>query len=370
MEKERKKPEIKKRLVSILLVLSLFALMMVSCSHEGSENDPGDTSETVVTDSSDMTFAFGSTGVTFELGEMFPNLKGVIKKEYGIEIKEGSGIYLSDLQYCAMTKDKYEELIGSPALSEEDIAFAEQRIIDFILVYTIDGGRTMDELKDVLPLYGLPSSGLKEIGSVGEYGFYCIVNPLEHLIGTEIILDDGFSAEYADIIKAFEDTSFIKLSEPEKEVRADLGDIIQFKTVDLDGNVVDSSELFKKNKITMVNLWGTYCGPCIREMPDLEVLSSRIKEKGCSVIGIVVDVPSISNTSMVDTAKDILGDTGVTYLNLVPWFTIRDDLPAAFIPTTYFIDSEGHIIGEPAVGARGADEYEKLIDEAIAASEK
>ena len=137
---------------------------------------------------------------------------------------------------------------------------------------------------------------------------------------------------------------------------------VSFETTDLEGNTVNSADIFKENKITMINLWGTFCGPCIREMPDLEILRERLKEKECGIIGIVVDVEGPQDTEVIDAAKEIIAYTGVTYNNLVPWESIWETLPAEFVPTTYFVDENGQIIGEEAVGARGADEYEALID--------
>ena len=69
---------------------------------------------------------------------------------------------------------------------------------------------------------------------------------------------------------------------------------------------------------------------------------------------------------LLRTAKDIIADTGVTYLNLLPWDGIDNDMPAQYIPTTYFVDSSGRIVGEAAIGFRGADQYEALLDAALA----
>ncbi len=139
-------------------------------------------------------------------------------------------------------------------------------------------------------------------------------------------------------------------------------DVLSFETADLDGNVILSEDLFKENRLTMINLWGTYCGPCINEMPGLEELNERLKEKECAIVGLVIDVEGPEDKALLDEAKDILADTGVSYLNLFPWDGWYRDLPAQFIPTSYFVDREGHIVGKAAVGARAADEYEKLID--------
>ena len=141
---------------------------------------------------------------------------------------------------------------------------------------------------------------------------------------------------------------------------------LAFETTDLDGNDVSAADIFSAHKLTMVNIWGTYCGPCIGEMPDLEVLNARLAEKDCAIIGIVCDVRGSGDTKTIGIAKDIISQTGVTYLNLLPWETFWDELPAEFIPTTYFVASDGQVVGEAAVGARGANEYEALVDELLA----
>ena len=71
----------------------------------------------------------------------------------------------------------------------------------------------------------------------------------------------------------------------------------------------------------------------------------------------------------IQTAEEIIADTGVTYRNLLPWDGFDAALPAEYIPTTYFVDSQGRLIGEAAVGARGADDYEALLNEALASLE-
>ena len=140
---------------------------------------------------------------------------------------------------------------------------------------------------------------------------------------------------------------------------------VSFETVDLDGNTVSSADIFSQHKLTMVNIWGTFCGPCIDEMPDLEVLSGRLAEKDCAIIGIVCDVQGPDDENTIADAKEIIQATGVTYLNLLPWAEFMEVFPAMYVPTTYFVDSSGQIIGEEAVGSRGADDYEALVDDLL-----
>ena len=154
----------------------------------------------------------------------------------------------------------------------------------------------------------------------------------------------------------------------EKAGQTGAGSAISFETTDLDGNPVSSADIFSRNRLTMVNIWGTFCGPCINEMPDLEILNQRLGDKGCAIVGVVIDAGGDYQMEVIRAAEEIIGDTGVSYLNLLPWEGIDDQFPAQYIPTTYFVDSHGNIVGETAVGSRGADDYEALIDEALAAA--
>ena len=142
------------------------------------------------------------------------------------------------------------------------------------------------------------------------------------------------------------------------------GTSISFKTTDLDGNAVDSKELFAQNKITMINIWGTYCGPCVEEMPEIEVISKEYADKGVAVAGLVVDVTESDDSKLAD-AHDIVKDTGVTYLNLKAWDGSGDQLPAPGTPTTYFVESDGNLVGNPVVGA-SVDKYRQTLDELTA----
>ena len=140
---------------------------------------------------------------------------------------------------------------------------------------------------------------------------------------------------------------------------------ISFETTDLDGNVIKSADLFKGHRLTMVNIWGTFCGPCIDEMPELEKLNHRLKQKDCAIVGIVCDVESPEDSETIGAAKSLIDEIGVKYTNLIPWEDSFDLFPAEYVPTSYFVDEKGQIVGEAAVGARSADNYEELIDELL-----
>ena len=345
----------KKQTLSIsLLCLILLLTACPAAKAESSEESAA---------SSEYSFDLKTSGVSFDLPESMRDLEGVVQPSYGVEIYPGSGVFLSGLAYCAMSHEKYGELAGrSPDLTEEDIEFVEPRIIDFILVYTIDGGRTEEDLLELLPVYGLPSEGCTEIGSAGEYSFYSVVDPHAADGYNGFVFDGAFREEYDTILRECGDVSWIRIYEPVDPAMSANGSMITFETTDLDGNAVSSGDIFKAHRLTMVNIWGTYCGPCINEMPGLEVLNGRLEEKDCAVIGVVCDAADIEDNAKVGKAKEIIADTGVTYLNLLPWDGFLQALPAQYVPTTYFIDQNGQVVGKAAIGAMGADEYEALID--------
>lgn len=147
-----------------------------------------------------------------------------------------------------------------------------------------------------------------------------------------------------------------------------------FTGKDLDGNEVNSDELFSKNKVTVMNFWFTTCKPCVSELGDLEDLNKELAAKGGQVVG-VNSFTLDGNKDEVADAKDVLSKKGVTYKNI--WFK-SDSEAGKFtsklysFPTTYVIDQNGNIVGEPIVGGINSSEQRetlnKLIEQALAKS--
>ncbi len=135
---------------------------------------------------------------------------------------------------------------------------------------------------------------------------------------------------------------------------------ITFESVDINGTAV-TSDIFSQSKITVVKIWGTFCGPCIKEMPDLQPLYEELKDKDVNLIGIMVDVSEDQN---IEAAKYILDSSNVKFTNIIPDKNLYEQLISQIpgVPTTFFIDEEGKIIGEPLVGARSKDDYMKIIN--------
>lgn len=142
-------------------------------------------------------------------------------------------------------------------------------------------------------------------------------------------------------------------------------------------NAVDLSEVTPDvlvgQKLTMINIWATYCNPCINEMPDLGRLNRDYADKGFQVIGILSDVGSTSayDGETLEYAKVIIDSTGADYLHVVPdksmFFGALSDITA--VPTTYFLNENGQVIGEPIAGSRSYDAWAAIIDDLLAGME-
>jgi thiol-disulfide isomerase/thioredoxin len=135
-----------------------------------------------------------------------------------------------------------------------------------------------------------------------------------------------------------------------------------FTTQDLNGNTVDNS-LFAKADLTVLNIWGTTCYPCINEMPELQAWSNEMPEN-VQMVGMLLDV-NIGNADGIEEAQMLCDATGVTYTNLI----LSEDLHEfaagiIFTPTTIFVDGNGSAVGEPVIGADVAG-YKTFVEEYI-----
>lgn len=156
--------------------------------------------------------------------------------------------------------------------------------------------------------------------------------------------------------------------------KSDLTKFPAFDGKDLAGNEVKSSTLFGENTVTVVNFWFTTCSPCVGELAELEALNKQLAEKGGAVVGINSFTLDGDKTAIAE-AKDILAKKGVSYKNI--WFDSKSEAGKFTsglysYPTTYVVDKNGNIVGEPIVGAitgqKQAQTLQKLIDQAIASS--
>ena len=146
-----------------------------------------------------------------------------------------------------------------------------------------------------------------------------------------------------------------------------------FEGKDLNGNPVKSDDLFSKNAVTVMNFWFTTCNPCVGELAELDALNKELAKKGGALIGVNTFTLG-GDEAAISEAKDVLAKKGATYQNV---YFDSDGEAGKFTanifayPTTYVVDRNGNIVGDPIVGAitekKQAEALQAQINKALSA---
>ena len=345
----------------------------------GAEAEAGTDAGTAaaVTENSGTEWDIPKTGFKIKIPDRIKNLKGQIYPNDTGEVSIGMGIFLCEFMYIARTNEEIEaaEALYDSYNDENDPDGSKRKavstdlygkgVVDLFFVMGCDEDKSFE---DALAALQVDSGRLDKVGELGQSGkykyYYFNGDYSEYEDELREALTDEFYPEYEALLADVDSIAAgITLTEPQKlKSGAAIGNKISFETKDLDGNTVTSEELFAQNKVTMVNIWATWCGPCKNELSELEKMNTEIEAKGCKIIGICDD--ATEGQSTIEEAKSILKEKGVNYLNIRQTAEIKSLLPPLAYPTTYFVDSEGRLLTEPVVGALFA-EYHSRLDEAL-----
>lgn len=143
---------------------------------------------------------------------------------------------------------------------------------------------------------------------------------------------------------------------------ASASDPVTFDAQTLDGASL-SSDLFADSRITMVNVWATYCNPCLNEMPGLGELALTYDSEDFQLIGIISDVMEGADEKTLQKAADLVAQTGADY----PHLLLNESLYTALlkevsaVPTTFFVNQDGQIL-DTVIGAMEKSAWEEQID--------
>lgn len=137
---------------------------------------------------------------------------------------------------------------------------------------------------------------------------------------------------------------------------------ITFTGTDLEGSTV-TQEVFSQSRLTMVNVWATYCSPCLSEMPGLGELAAEHDRSEFQIIGIVSDVMEGEDQAL---AENLVQETGAAYPHLLANGSIGQAILSSVsaVPTTFFFDGEGAYLGG-VVGSAEKETWEELIHELL-----
>ena len=321
-------------------------------------------------------------GIHYVPPESYTTLKGTLSW-YGSPLGgDDSGAFYAQLIYYAIPEDKlpaYDAFIdaaiqaylsdGKDPTPDEPGWGSGFESGPVFSIYGINGGRGEAELKALLKESMERSEDslalLEEIAQAGDTRFF--LGQDSYLEQNRAAFEQNMGELYPEYSALCADKetflSGLTLSEPVPPKTAAIGDLVSFETTALDGTPITSAELFRDRKVTMINVWATWCGPCKRELPELARLSADFEAKGCQIIGICLDA---GEEGMAQEAQAILDEAGVRYPNLIAPANVDDILPCDAIPTSFFVDSEGRILTEPVVGADLA-QYPVSLDKALEA---
>ncbi len=127
-----------------------------------------------------------------------------------------------------------------------------------------------------------------------------------------------------------------------------------------------NSDKFANSKLTMINVWGTYCNPCLSEMPDLGELAAEYDPAQFQIVGVVCDVMENDSADNIDYAKQLITETKANYPHLLANESIYMSFLGAVsaVPTTFFVRQDGSLVGY-LTGALPKDNWKALIDDLL-----
>ena len=316
------------------IVCLLIALILTFCA-SALADDPDEIPGTL-----DMPYA----GLRFVPPELYRNTAGQLYTDAAIPLFDG--VYYAYWLYCAMTE---EELL---ALLEDPYSAGSSPLIRLFYVFSVGDGKSFDDMNALLDA-PLPAEYAREIGKAGEYTFYLYMEEPNQDFADSI--DPSYKDEYIALAGAVDDAiAAFTCYEPVDPYASLIGTKVEFTAADMDGNTVSSADLFAQNEITMLNIWTTWCGPCIGELAELQQIHTRLQEKGCGIIGFLDDTD-------LDAARQLIAENGITYPVILAPEDYNTYLPNDGFPTSYFINRDGEIIDLPVSGAY-VEWYEPVIE--------
>ena len=315
-----------KKWMILLMTLALFGI----CLTAAAESSPAVTDVPVA-------------GLLLTWPEAFSEAKGTILADGGTEAVPG--IYYTYWYYCAASPEDTRRLMNenSSALKSEFLFYTfsvwDNQGVDEAVQKLNEVGFTLSEKDMIL---------LREVND-WKFFLYMAYNP-----AFGVGLAHEYAIEYAmlcnmkdEIASAF--TCYVPFNE-----YGDISNhIVRFEGTDLDGNPVSSQALFEKNQVTMVNIWATWCAPCVEELKTLQSIHARNQDNGCAVVGVLVD-------GDIEKARRLVMENGITYPVIAVPRGFSMIFPYSVLPTTFYVDQDGTFL-ETKFSGTYEDMYEDIL---------
>ena len=301
-------------------------------------------------------------GLTMKLPEEL--LKQIKEQTIAMITNEGwndnaDAIKYAYISWSEMTEEQKEAEVDKIGTAYDDWCKSLAKI-GVIGIYDEDSEKELDELTGC--------TEHKEIGSSsdGKYKYY---------LSTNKDADESLKKEVEKIdVTLTEMTPFQQLSafdQPQDTSNAgDSKTVGKFETKGVDGKDY-TEKVFSDYDLTLVNIFTTWCSPCVNEITELEKLYEEMKEKGVGVVGVVLDTvgdDGKQDDAAVKKAGVLQEKTKASYPFLITDSTMmngRLNGISAF-PEIFFVDKEGNIVGETYSGSHSLDEWKEIVEKELA----
>ena len=149
----------------------------------------------------------------------------------------------------------------------------------------------------------------------------------------------------------------------------DVKSVGKFETTGIDGKTY-TEKVFSDYDLTLVNIFTTWCSPCVKEIPELQELYKEMKDKGVGVAGVVLDTTDEKGNQDEEAVKKagILQEkTKAEYPFLIPDTTMMNGRLQGIsaFPETFFVDKDGNIVGDTYTGSHTLDEWKEIVEKEL-----
>ncbi len=263
--------------------------------------------------------------------------------------------------WSTMTEEQREAEVDKMGTGYDEWVASLDKI-GMIGAYDEESVKNLDEITGCTEHTKLGESG------DGAYTYYLSVNKdADEKLVKEV---EAIKTEFTDMTK-FQQISVF--DQPQKERTENMSSLGSFEMTGIDGKTY-TEDVFRDYDLTLVNVFTTWCSPCVKEIPELEKLYQELKDSGVGVVGVVLDTVDADGNQDEDAVKkaEILQQkTDASYPFLIPdegMMNGRLNGINAF-PETFFVDKNGNIVGETYSGSRDLDSWKEIVEKTRAQME-
>ena len=372
------------RTTAVLLAIAVAATALTGCGNkeksvdtekQGSQEKDETTVEEIVGGSEENEFSPADLGIPAQkkYEYAYAGLSMVLTETMQKKMENKDVVMLSGEEYNNDNSIKYAALywylLTEEQKNEKVTAFDPEAWKETLAKIGVLGVYHKDSISELDRITGCTRH--KEIGKSadGAYVYYLsIADGAEEELKNELEKTEVMLTTMQKMEEGMGKTAF---SEGRMDTaNGDKSNVGKFKTTDVSGKEY-TEDIFKEYDLTLVNVFTTWCSPCVEEMPELEKLKKEMEAKGVNVVGLVYDTVMQENKKdegAIETAKLLQEKAGLTFPLLMPDETYMNGRLKGIdsYPESFFVDKDGNIVGEKYLGTRSFEEWKEIAEKELA----